>query len=190
MVRRNLETDVPFVCFTDLPGRPCPGIRYERLPADRPGWWSKLGLFRPEVRGIDSRWMLYLDLDVVITGGIKPLLHLKGDLCIARDYPVLTHPQRPDCNTSVMLIKVGANPDIWESYEAMANAELRYWSDQDFLNSLYPGRIELIPDDWVQSYKLHGLKEGYPPGCRIVMFHGKPKPHECVGWVKDLWRVT
>ncbi len=43
---------------------------------DWPGWWSKLELFNPEHPDIGSSDLLYIDIDTVITGDIRPLCNL------------------------------------------------------------------------------------------------------------------
>jgi hypothetical protein len=48
--------------------------------------------------------------------------------------------------------------------------------------------MALLPEEIVQSYKMHRLEGDAPPPCDIVMFHGTPKPHECGGWVKEYWQ--
>ena len=48
MIARNLEGgfEARFVCFTDRPGELPDHIETAPLPAELPGWWSKLALFR------------------------------------------------------------------------------------------------------------------------------------------------
>ena len=50
--------------------------------------------------------------------------------------------------------------------------------------------VDLFPEEWCQSYKLHYLRRGkLSDDCRIVAFHGRPKPHEVNDfWVKENWR--
>jgi uncharacterized Rossmann fold enzyme len=40
-----------------------------------------------------------------------------------------------------------------------------------------------------KSYKLD-CRDFVPRGTRVVFFHGFPRPHQCDGWVKDVWKVT
>jgi hypothetical protein len=49
MVRRSLAEGYPgtFTCFTDDASGLDEGIEVRPLPADLPGWWSKLALFKP-----------------------------------------------------------------------------------------------------------------------------------------------
>ena len=68
-IKRNLKTEHDFVCYTD---DPVPGVECEPLPADLPGWWSKLGLFKL------ARPLIYFDLDVVITGDLTPIVEWDG----------------------------------------------------------------------------------------------------------------
>jgi hypothetical protein len=50
----------------------------------------------------------------------------------------------------------------------------------DILQEMHPGEFV--------SYKTHCTK-GVPDGARVVCFHGRPRPHEVGGWVKDYWEA-
>lgn len=57
----------PFVCLSDVevPGVPCIPLKY-----DWPGWWAKMALFDPEIKGD----ILCTDLDNVILGPLDDIL--------------------------------------------------------------------------------------------------------------------
>jgi hypothetical protein len=61
------------------------------------------------------------------------------------------------------------------------------WGDQIWIESQAPG-ADFFPYDWMPSYKNRRLQEKYPEDSSMVMFHGYPKPPDCEGWVKELWR--
>ena len=70
MVKRNITIPHKFVCITDDPTDLTPGIHI--LPMQESiveGWWHKLTLFKPTIGDLTGR-ILFLDLDVIITGNI------------------------------------------------------------------------------------------------------------------------
>ena len=176
-VARNLKADHRFVCITDDPV----GLECETAPIDSDyrGWWQKVTLFRREPYGIKG-WMLYLDLDVVVTGGLDVLLPVKGDFATIRDFC------RPRTySSSVMLLEAGSHPEVAEDITPVDMRRMR--GDQDWI-SLKIRHADIWPHAWVRSYKQDYQQEKVSPGTRLVVFHGEPKPHECDGWVKETWR--
>lgn len=192
MCRRNLPPH-QFVCFTDdVPD----GVWRAPLPSDLPTWWSKVGLFKP---GLFAGDVLYLDLDVVITGrldGLVELLEVDRTRLWAPDdfgYP-LTSPRKgigPDMrrllggdgtiNSSVMLWHGDAPRAVWDDFRPAKMDEVH--GDQNWITqALWPHGIRLLPAGWASSYKYGGRGV-------IRVFHGDPKPHQ-VGdaWVRECWQ--
>lgn len=203
MVSRNIHsTPCEFVCFTE---REIPkvgynkGIRFAPLPTAYTGWWHKMGLYRDKLPGVYTEKILYIDLDVVITGELDSLLAYDSDFATAKDWPAgsVTRGCVKDRqgNTSVVLLKVGSQVKLWDRFSKDPVGEIKAYvgnrmgdGDQEWINKAYPECMDLLPERFVQSYKLHKLQRVPPANCAIVMFHGLPKPHECGGWVKELWR--
>jgi hypothetical protein len=176
---------------------PVPGVTCVPFNNDLPIWWSKLGLFR---KGYFYGPTLYLDLDVVVTGPITPLLEAaatdKTQLWGIDDFSYsLRRPKQsmaPETrrllggvgtiNSSVMLWDGVDLSDVYDDFTPAVMDELH--GDQNWITQrLWPDRISLLPDGTVASYKYHA-GQVFP----IVVFHGDPKPHQ-VGdkWVKDNW---
>jgi len=187
MVRRNLADgfEGEFVCFTDQDDVLDQGIVVRPLPADLPGWWSKLGLFRGDLFPVGDR-VIFFDLDTLITGRLDELAAYDGPFAILRDF------YRPSgMQSSVMLWTAGEQREIWESY-AEAGWPMRdpggdqLWIERHacegkirFLQTLFPGMFV--------SYK---QINGIPEKASVVVFHGKPRPHEVTtGWVPEVWKV-
>jgi len=193
VVRNTFIFDWDFVCFTDDAAGIDPKIRIEPLPHPAVGWWVKMGLYQKEVPGIASEKLLFLDLDVVIPGFLDPVLIFESDHALIKDYPAAYLPpgnhHQKDGNTSAILLTVGSRVHIWEAFLREKNPAGRYWSEQDWLNKKHPGSFDLLPESMAQSYKLHKLQDRRPE-CSIVMFHGKPKPADCGGWVAEEWRTS
>ena len=193
MVMRNVHLEpYDFVCFTDDAAGIDPWIRTAPLPFEAPGWWGKMGLYRKEIPGVHTKRILFLDLDVVLTGSLDPVLQLDSDFALIRDYPADSREAKGgngnDGNTSAVLLRVGSRAEIWAAYEKAGKPTVDDCGDQGWLNQHFPRSFDLIPEALAQSYRLHNLDKRSPSGCSIVMFHGEPKPHECGGWVAEYWK--
>jgi hypothetical protein len=79
-VAARLPVPHDFVCLTNLalPGVALPGVRTLPLTTNRPGWWAKLEMFNP-AHDLGDR-VLYLDLDVYVTGDLTPLVEFPSAL--------------------------------------------------------------------------------------------------------------
>ena len=122
-----------------------------------------------------------------------------------KDYPVARCPVgcETDGNTGIALIRNGAGEKVWSEY---VRHGMPTWDPMDpygsdrtlplatmtIINCPRNGIAKaLFPENWVCSYKLEVLKAGLPEDCRIVHFHGRPKPHEVIDrepWVKEHWQ--
>lgn len=193
MVQRNVQmVGFDFLCFTDDPAGIESCIRTAPLPHQAPGWWPKMGLYKPAIDGVRTPRLLFLDLDVVVAGPLDEILSCPSDFAMARDWPAGTWPPGDPRSrfgqTSVVLLRVGAASRIWEQYRAEGYPMPARSGDQEWINAAFPGSMALLPERYVQSYKLHELAGEKPPACSVVMFHGEPKPPYCGGWVKEAWR--
>lgn len=191
MVARNISDKIAykFICFTDTPQGIDAEVDIRPLPVDGlDGWWNKLALFKEGLFPKGDR-ILYLDLDTVITGGLDDIIKYDGEFAILRDFI-----RQEGFQSSVMAWKSGFGNDIWRAYEITERSQIeggdQYWIEiyaglmhikHDFLQDLYP--------DAFVSYKL-GATYNIPKNCKMVIFHGKPRPHEVVdGWVPKVWKI-
>ena len=174
MVERNLTLPHEFICFTDCPENyDCKTIK---LPDGYSSWWNKVCIFQSGLFGKDDK-VLYLDLDIVITGNIDFLFEHEGFTAM-KDY------LHDAYNSSVMLL--GYNPEIFE--ECTQEVMESFVGDQDWITHKIPYR-QYFSDELVRSYR-HTCSLGVPEGCRIVVFHGFPKPHEYpANWVGKFWKL-
>lgn len=190
---RNLPVH-QFVCLSDQP--PIDGIDWRPLPTSLPTWWSKIGLFKP---GQFAGDVLYLDLDVVITGRLDGLVSLleqdRTRLWVPDDFSYsLRRPKQgigadtrrqlggDGCvNSSVMLWHGDACRAVWDKFDPAVMDVLH--GDQNFITQvLWPDGIHLLPDGWASSYKYGGSGV-------VRVFHGSPKCHEVSeSWVAECWR--
>ncbi len=183
MVARHLPVRHDFLCMTEIP---VDGIGCIPFTRELPTWWSKLNIFEP---GRFPGENLYLDLDVVITGNLEPLvrcLDKSTKLWALNDFSYsLTHPRqgldaafikymggRPGTvNSSVMLWEGDIARKAWDDFTPSIMDEVH--GDQNWLTRCLWPDINLIPEGIAQSYKYH-VRRGQD-GAPITVFHGNPK---------------
>lgn len=189
-VRRNLAGDLRFVCFTDdasglegdIETAPLPDITLPAHVAWTP--WRKLSVWRDGLAGLSGD-VLFLDLDIVITGALDPFFEFHpGEYCVIRNW---TQPGEKIGNTSVFRFPAGRYGRIFERFNADPEAVLRaYEIEQHYISAEIPEQ-KFWPPEWCASFK-HSLLPRFPmnwlrapalpPGCRIAVFTGHPDPHE------------
>jgi len=182
-VQRNLSHPHEFVVVTD---RDRPGVHCLMMDV-HPGWWGKI-----DILGLPGP-ALFLDLDVVVTGPLDDLLGTRKDLRTARNWAQSGH---GGCQSSVMywedasIVPAAFDFDTFAAWPPVHNPPHTYWGDQEFI-TLLRDRGQLAVDYFnpahVVSYKYH-CRGGLPDDARVVVFHGKPDPHEVAdSWVKTCW---
>lgn len=218
MVERNLKEDFCFYCMTEN----AEGIRAEVNILPLPdlglkGWWYKLYLFNEDFYGLTGD-VLFLDLDVVITGSLDGLVNYQRDkFCISPDE------KNGDYNSSVMRFKLGSRPYVWNAFWDQREVIVaKMHGDQDWVEHVCL-EAEIFPKPYVVSFKYDCQsrakfgggsigrwlrRKGWfkpkkqsvvPEGTSIVLFHGKPDPEDVMDesydkyrfspWVKDYWKL-
>lgn len=186
-VRRNLADGFggEFVCFTDQPDKLAEGISSRPLPVNLPGWWSKLALHRPGLFPDGDR-VLFFDLDTVITGRLDEIAVYDGPFAILRDF------YRPDgLQSAVMAWTAGTTRRLWRNYERAGCPTDTPGGDQTWIEAAWPFGSPVIlqeafPDLFVSFKQINGP----PEKASVVVFHGKPRPHEVLtGWIPEVWKV-
>lgn len=181
MVRRNLMEGYKgrFICYTDDASGLDSGIEARELPKEFEGWWGKLWLFSR----LKER-TLYFDLDTVIVGALDGIAECKSEFATLRDF------YRPNGLQSSVMAWQGDQSHIFESWKDAGYPRVeggdQAWieavvKDPDILQDMYPG-------DFV-SYKANRCEAGFPRDAKVVVFHGKPRPHEAGGWVEKVWKI-
>jgi hypothetical protein len=140
------------------------------LQHDWPGWWAKMEIFRPDIKG---DW-LYMDMDTIVTGDIKPLLNV-GKLALLGDY------YRDILETGVMYLPEWARRMVWNRWIEAPNLWMKtYNGDGHFIRETI-GALALDLRkivDGLHSYKVDGLR----PDTRLLIYHGQPRPHMTEHW--------
>ncbi|MBP0047194.1 hypothetical protein H9C73_00475 [Marinobacterium sp. AK62] len=206
MVSRNLTQPFRFHCLTENASGLEPGI--EHLPletSDLTGWWYKLSLFQRDFFGLEGD-LVYLDLDVVITGNIDFLINQPGDFIIIRNWS-----RNKMWNSSVMRFRIGEYAHVWERFQGEQERVVRDMNgDQEWIYACVP-EAKNWPADKIVSYKKSlkskafrpleklgldrlGLKAPdwmdtpLPAHAAIVIFHGKPDPEDVATQAYGLWK--
>jgi len=161
-------------------------------------WWYKMQLFDSQHHQGN---LLYFDLDVVIVNDLQWITELSTDYFWAiRDFRYLQNPHMGTINSSVMWWNVNKFAWIWEDFKKLDITQTvkRWPGDQDYIASvLNVNQRRLFEDRYFESWRWQVADGGYDfhkrqpkalgTGAKIksetavVVFHGKPKPHE----VKD-----
>lgn len=149
MVSENLSVPYRFVCLNDSPF---------------PGWWAKISLFKP--RRFKER-VLYLDLDVTITGPLDDLADYGGPFVAISDW------NRRGLNSSVMTWDAGVADHLFTEFDETVMERLD--GDQDWITEQMPDAA-MFPLGWCVSYKRQGGRS--PSTAKVCVFHGRPKPWE------------
>ena len=191
-VAANLTIEHQFVCVTD---RHIPDVWCVPPVVDWPGWWGKIALFK---NSVSSDHNLFLDLDVVITGSLDNLVKAHCS-SVAYDTQCLAMPNNwaqsghGGCQSSVMLWDKNYNSQqIYDLFDPITarwppvNKPGILWGDQEWITQLRDThKIQVNPiKSGIYSYKYH-CRNGLPEDCKVVVFHGEPKPAEVkVDWFK------
>jgi hypothetical protein len=184
---RQIERHAPFADFHVLSDVRVPGVETIPLTEKWPGWWAKMAMFDPAIRGD----FLYVDLDTVIVGPLddfKNVMHLT----LLRDFYRDGKKLKEGLGSGLMFLPEAARAAVWADFSANPALSMRLYAgggDQRLLEAHYLNKAarwqDVLPGQ-VVSWKVH-CKSGVPPGARIVCGHGKPRPWE-VGEFLHLYR--
>ena len=202
MVRARLARPHRFLCFTDdaegvdprIETAPLPPIDLAPEHAMKP--WRKIGLFNERLADLEGT-TLFLDLDIVIVGGLGPFFDYEpGAFCIIRNW---TRPENGIGNSSVYRFEVGADSYVLERFRSEPH---RRWIDEYRNSQTFLSRsvrdLRFWPAEWCVSFKKHCVPKGprrlfetpsVPEGARIVVFHGLPNPDDALAgrWPEADW---
>lgn len=186
---RHLGEEQTHWCVTDDPESLPEGVN--RIPhnPNLPGWWQKVALFDDaRMPWHEGDEILYMDLDVCVTGRLEGLAH-----GIIKDW------HWPTYNSSVMRWRHGDHADIWNRFRPdIIDRETVLFS----MGLLPKGQKNGGDQEWisnVSSWHIFDVEDfvsyrdavAWPrEGSRAIVFHGEPKPHEVTeGWVPLVWKA-
>lgn len=157
-----------FVCLSNVP---VAGVETIPLTTGWPGWWAKVELFN-QANALGER-VLYLDLDVFVTGDLTPIAHFPAPFALMppshvfgglrpRDLPGVVRQYQASCI-------VFNPPDGRELFdECTADVRARFRADQDWIGFRRPD-LETMPPAWFAKAKQ--CRAGVPPEVRLVLAH-------------------
>lgn len=201
MISRNIARDFTLTCFTDDGAGIDSAVHVQPLlPLGLPEGlpergWNKLATLGESVGGLEGQ-VVFLDLDVVITGSLDALFDLPGEFLIVRDAKFRT---KPIGNSSVYRFTVGRYQQVLQDFVANFDwVRKTFRNEQAYLSYAIHkrGELEFWPAPWCPSFKYHCMKlwpvglfrdPELPPGAKVVIFHGRPLPEEAINGVTYKW---
>lgn len=144
-----------------------------------PSCYRRLRAFHPDIGATFGDRFVSVDLDVVVTGDLRPLVDRTEPFVIWGD----TNP-RTFYNGSLFLLEAGARRQVWDTFDpvrspAAAKRAGHFGSDQGWISHcLGPKEPTWTTADGVYSYQKHIGPHGnkLPANARIVIFHGHLDP--------------
>lgn len=152
----HLNQTYEFVCVTDSP---------------LPGWWAKIDLWKP---GRFPGRVLYLDLDVTVTGNLDELADYPAPFVIIKDW------NRIGYNSSVMAWDARHCDRLYTEF--VEDDIARFKGDQIYIQKKMNGAAT-FPKPWCRSFKRMVLLKEHTADMRVCVFHGFPKPWMVANWV-------
>lgn len=191
-IERNLTIPHQFRCFTDrvrLPGAD-KGIKLLPIPPNVMNWrrnLKKLIMFAPD--NDLSRWVLAIDLDVVITGSLDDIVCWRGEFITCDSVK-----SSGKMGGTLIGFYAGWGEDLlWNYFLKNPWIADEVKGSERKLYRLRIGKYNLwqreIPNQVYHYRSLSGtIEKRLPLNARIVYFTGQPKPHQVQeGWVKEYW---
>jgi hypothetical protein len=212
MIGRNYDGACRLTCITDDPKGISAEVQvlplwshFGNMPSPHgmgyPSCYRRLPLFGDELPGIGptrealGAQFTHMDLDVVITGSLNPLVDIDDDFKIWGDTAKGT-----PYNGSLWTMKAGSRRKVIDTFDPMLSPKkslaLGYiGSDQGWIGAcLGTQEMKYTTRDGVYSFRNHVQRSGYllPTGARIVIFHGNQDPwtrqSQCMSWVRKHYR--
>lgn len=206
MIARHYPAPHRFCCVTDVTKGLDPDVAvipawndFATLPSPsggrNPSCYRRLRAFDPAIGAVFGPRFASFDLDMVITGDLRPLLDRAEDFVIFAD----TNP-KTFYNGSLLLMTAGARPQVWTSFDpkrspALAKAAGHHGSDQGWISyCLGPKEAKYTPADGVYSFLKHLQPTGgkLPKDAKVVVFHGHVDPWQVQAqtqypWIRAHW---
>lgn len=186
-LKKQIEKYSPFANFECLTDVNIPGVDCKPLEHNWPGWWSKMNLFSPSMKGD----FLFMDLDTVIVGPLDDILAV-DKLTLLRDFYRDGKKLAEGLGGALCFFPEKDRSAVWEYWSKNPLLAMRmagYKGDMAVFEQFYrntAARWQDVLPGQVVSWKVHCAR-GIPPGASVVCMHGKPRPWE-VGEFLHLYR--
>jgi len=147
------------------------GLPLEVVYGEFPHWWCKISIFR--IKGP----VLYFDLDTTLIGDISDLI----EIAKTRRFVALDDFNYRNFVQSAVLSWNGDMSHLHKAFAKDPEGYMREYpgGDQDFIRDHESPELwqKLLPENTIQSYKVHIRRRFVHENCRVVCYHGQPK-----GW--------
>lgn len=191
-IGRHCEEESELICLTDQK-ETLPGVRFVDISeSGLTGWWAKMLLMNPLIRGPGRS--VYLDLDTIVLGDLLPLVNVEVDGMGILANLTRRETGRGPCRygSAIMVFNHGWGASIWKRFKqhqrwhiGLAGAR----GDQYTIERLHPSATllqDVLPHGYVLGRRSLG---GSPPErASIVCLAGPHKPHNSpLEWVRRAW---
>jgi hypothetical protein len=183
-ISANLRVPHRFVVVSDRSEGFDPDIKV--VPLDMSafphrGRYPKLMVFRHDAAELFGERILMVDLDVCVAGDLTPLVERKEDVVFwdGNPDPRFAKKGHPLYNTSIVLLRAGSRPEVWDRFDrettpALVKAENKDGSDQVWVSKIIPGEATWDQKDGI--YLAREIGATLPGNARLVFFPGKENP--------------
>ncbi|MDU0355905.1 glycosyl transferase [Paraglaciecola aquimarina] len=195
MVARNITPPFTFTCFTDNPqgirqdvrAEPLPYLSFE-LPKTQKGIWPKCRLWNKTLADLSGP-VLFLDLDVVITGNLDCFFSFgkPDDVILARNP---SNPLEKLGQTSIYRFPVGKLVPLLDEFaKAPLDVAETYKYEQRYVTRNAPGGVKFWPKPWVLHFRHHCrptfplnyvTQAKCPASSKVVIFPGDLNPTDAI----------
>jgi len=182
-IARNTARNFRFVCLCDVEFESeLDFIETRTLSFDLPGWWAKMEMFKPSMADLGD--FLYIDLDTIISGSMEPVFDVDEPTSL-RDM-LAPADDNLNCGSGLMFLTTKFRDIIWHKWREDPDqhmiAAARY-GDQRFLRQWLRRwrRWQDVLPGLLISYKKGNAENLGSQGASMVIFHGRPRPHE-IAW--------
>lgn len=168
-------------------------VRIPTWNEKKPQCLRRLTMFKPDAAKWFGPRIISMDMDCVITGPLDPLFNTNDDFRIT----IGTAPKQRPYNGSLMMIKAGARPQVYNDFTpqraAMAGKHF-LGSDQAWI-AFSLGWGERTWDEKDGAVWFSPRYSMTPPDCRVMFFPGTPKPWQVAGsrpldhWVRKHYEL-
>ena len=190
-VNKFTTNNFKFICFTNSNLDLDKNIEIRNFPLlTSKGVLPRLYMFSREA-GLFGNQIFCLDIDIIITGSLKPFINYSGTFCSRNDFK-----KNGQLDGDIMSFYAGKETEniFWKPFiknvkeaEQMTSGRESLWIRHvandlaDRWGNIAPGKIA--------SYKRDIKKWGYiPEKTSIISFHGYPRPHQVnEKWINKYW---
>jgi len=186
-LQRQVEQYAPFASFECLTNAHVPGVDCKPLEHNWPGWFAKMNLFSPSMKGD----FLFMDLDTVISGDLSDILAV-DKLTLLRDFYRDGVKLKEGLGGALCFFPEATRAQVWEYWiknPLLAMRMAGHKGDMEIFERFYRNTADrwqdVVPGQIV-SWKVN-CTHGIPPEARVICFHGQPRPW-AVGQFHHLYR--